>query len=195
MDYTHILRACEERNHLISMVSLEHIVELGYAIGLNENSRVLDLSCGYGTMLKIWNEAFGIRGVGIDRETEFIETGMKRMANSRIRLIAADMFDYNEYEQFDLVVCTELSLGADGHDTPFQSLRDGIHYLERFAIPGGKLIFGRLFSKIANPPKELTDFDGTLPALGEIYEDVKNSGYFITAMATGTDAEWERYVT
>ena len=195
MDYTHILHACEEREHLINMVSLERIVELGYNIGLNKNSRVLDLGCGYGTMLKIWSEAFGISGVGIDREAGFIEIGKRRMTSDRIQLLAGDMFEYSDKEKFDIVVCTELSLSTKGHDVPFQILSDGVHYLERFANHGGKLIFGRLFSKIANPPKELTDFDGELPTLGEIYNDVKNCGYYITTMATDTAAEWERYIT
>jgi len=195
MDYTQILSACEERKHLVSMVPIEQVVELGFNIGLNENSRVLDFGCGYGTMLKIWNEAFGISGVGIDREAEFIKTGKARLATDRIKLITGDMFGYDSNEKFDVVVCTELSCGTAGHDVPFNNLESGLSFLERFIKPGGKLVFGRLFSKVSNPPKELTDFDGELPTLGEIYGEAKSCGYYITAMETDTTAEWERYIT
>jgi len=56
------------------------------------------------------------------------------------------------------------------------------------------LVFGRLFSKIPNPPHELIDFDGELPTLREIYEEVKQCGYLITAMASDTIDAWERYI-
>ena len=57
MDYKQIISACEESEHLVSLVPIERIVEFGWQIGLNETS-VLDLCCGYGEMLKLWNEAF-----------------------------------------------------------------------------------------------------------------------------------------
>ena len=195
MDYKQILSVCEERKHLISMVSVERIVELGYSIGLNENSRVLDFGCGYGTMLKIWSEAFGISGIGIDIESEFIETGKSRLTNDRIELLTEDMFEYKTDEKFDVLLCTEFSCGAVGHDVPFADLKSGLDFLSQFSKLNGKIIFGRLFSKFPNLPKELIDFDGELPTLIEIYEAVKQSGYYITAMATDTTAEWERYIT
>ena len=184
MDYTKIISACEESKHLISMVPIERIVELGYNIGLDEKASVLDLCCGYGEMLKIWNEAFGIAGVGVDREIEFIETGRKRIANNRVNLIAGDVFAYSAAKKYDVAVCTE----------PLGSIADVLALLGKHGKPGGKLVFGRLFSKTPNPPKELIDFDGELLTLNEIYEDVRQCGYYITAMASDTAAEWERYI-
>lgn len=34
---------------------------------------MLDLCCGYGEMLKIWYEAFGIQGIGVDIYGKFIQ--------------------------------------------------------------------------------------------------------------------------
>lgn len=53
MDYKQILNAWEERKHLISMVPIECIIELGYNISLNKDETVLDLCCGYGEMLNL----------------------------------------------------------------------------------------------------------------------------------------------
>ena len=66
--------------------------------------------------------------------------------------------------------------------------------MEQFVKPGGKLVFGKLFSKLSDPPQELIDFDGTLPTLREIYEEVRKCGYYITAMASDSVAQWERYI-
>jgi SAM-dependent methyltransferase len=189
MDYTRIISACEDRKHLISMVPIERIVELGYNIGLDKNKNVLDLCCGYGEMLKLWSEAFGIKGTGVDRVPEFIETGKSRVNSELVTLICGDVLKYSCTEKFDVVVCTELSGGL------FDSFEAGIVFLERSVKSGGTLIFGRLFSKIENPPQELVEFDGELLTLGQIWQTVKRCGYHFTALATDTHAEWERYIT
>ena len=189
MDYKKILDACEERKHLISMVPIERIVELGYNIDLNKDKTVLDLCCGYGEMLKLWSEAFGIKGTGVDRVSEFIETGKSRVNPEFVTLICGDVLKYNSIERFDVVLCTELTTGV------FDNFEEGIAFLERFVKPGGTLIFGRLFSKIENPPQELIDFDGELPTLVDIWRTIKRCGFHFTALATDTHAEWERYIT
>ena len=188
MEYKQIIYACEESKHLVSMVPIERVVSLGHSIGLNENTSVLDLCCGYGTMLKVWSEAFSISGVGIDRDTSFIETGISRLTNDRVKLISDDILAYTDTKKYDVVVCTELSTGL------FDSFVEGILFLEKFVKPSGTLIFGRLHSKIPNPPQELIDFDGELPTLSEIYEEVKKCGYLITSMASDTTEAWERYI-
>ncbi|MCL2517632.1 MAG: class I SAM-dependent methyltransferase [Oscillospiraceae bacterium] len=178
----------EDEKYLINMVSAEDIIRFGYAIGLNETSRVLDLCCGYGTMLKLWNEIFGISGVGVDRVEGFIETGRSRLQNERINLICGDVLQYVDIEKYDVVVCTELSAGL------FYSFAEGITFLEKFLKPGGVIVFGRLFSEIPNPPQELIDFDGPMPTLSEIYDEAKQCGYLIISMASGSNASWERYI-
>jgi SAM-dependent methyltransferase len=188
MDYTQILHACEANGHLISMVPVENIVELGWQLGLSENSAVLDLCCGSGETLKIWSEAFRIRGVGVDRETDFIDSGKSRLQRDRVKLIAGDVLAYDTPERFDVVMCTELSAGL------FDSFRSGLAFLERFLKPGGKIVFGRLFSKLPNPPQELIDFDGALPTLGDINREIRDCAYYLTAMVSDTTAQWERYI-
>lgn len=194
MDYKQIISACEENKHLINMVPMEHIVEFGYQINLNADISVLDFCCGYGEMLKLWSEAFGISGIGIDRELSFIETGKARLKNNRVNLIVGDIFAHDQTKKYDVVVCTELSGGSPAH-RPFNSFKEGIAFLEQFIKPGGKLVFGKLFSKIPNPPQELIDFDGELPTLYDIYKETKQCGYYITAMVSDTTAQWEQYIT
>jgi len=186
--YKDRLEEMEDNAHLISMVPVEGILRLGFSLGLNKNTRVLDLCCGYGTMLKVWSEAFGISGVGVDRVKDFIKTGKARLRNDRVELLCGDVFKYKTREKFDVVVCSEFSTGL------FDDFAQGIAYLEKFLKPGGVLVLGRLYSKIPEPPRELVEFDGPLPTLREIYEESRRRGYLITAMAGSTDAAWEQYI-
>jgi SAM-dependent methyltransferase len=188
MEYKEILEKYEDEQYLVNMVSVDDIIRFGCSIGLNENSRVLDLCCGYGTMLKIWNEVFEVSGKGVDIDSSFIKNGALRLTSDRIDLSCGDVLKYDDCEKYDVVICTELSTGL------FNSFGEGIVFLERFLKPNGVIVFGKLFSELDNPPQELIDFDGSLPTLSEIYDEVRQHGYLITSLVSGTDASWERYI-
>lgn len=183
------LRICDESQYLISMSAPERIINLGLRLEYGEETNILDLCCGYGEMLKIWNTVFGIKGVGIDICEEFIEIGKQRQqGNENLKLICTDVLNYKDDVKYDVVCCTEY----------FGDIRDiagTISMLEQYAKPNGKLIFGRLYSKIENPPKELTDFDGEIETLEVINRKIRECGYVMTAIAGDTDAQWENYIT
>lgn len=188
MDYKAIIDTIENNQHLISMTPVEKIVEIGYTAGMNSGSRVLDLCCGYGEMLKIWNKAFGIKGTGVDRAKEFIDEGKKRLKETGVKdisLICADVLEWVTDKKYDFACLS-------GED--FGGIQGTIHLLEKFSKPGGKLIIGTRFSRVDNPPSELIEFEGETLPLTEIYEIFYTNGYFITSMATDTQAEWERYI-
>lgn len=188
MDYKKIIKKLKENEHLISMTPFERIVEIGHSAGMNSGSTVLDLCCGYGEMLKIWHEAFDIRGIGVDICGEFIEVGKKRIADevvSNVTLVEADIFKWQTDERFDYVCLSGENFGG------FQST---IELLEKYVKPNGKLIIGTRYSKVEEPPKELIEFEGETLPLTEINRIIRSKDYYITSMATDTQAEWERYI-
>lgn len=188
MDYKNLLKKLKESEYLISMTPVERLVEIGYSAGMNNSSAVLDLCCGYGEMLKIWNEAFGVRGIGVDVCHEFIEAGKRRIAESAasdITLIEADIFKWQMDEKFDYVCLS-------GED--FGGFQGTIELLEKYVKPNGKLIIGTRYSKVDKPPQELIEFEGETLSLIEINRIVRSKDYYITSMAADTRAEWERYI-
>ena len=188
MDYQKQLNRLNESQFLISMTPINGIIEIGFSSGMNNSSSVLDLCCGYGEMLKIWHEAFGIRGTGVDICGEFIQQGRKRLIECEITdvtLIESDIFEWQSDEKYDYVCLSGEEFGG---------LQSTITLLEGFTKPDGKLIIGTRFSKAENPPQELIDFEGELLSLNEINAVFQSNGYFITAMASDTHNEWERYI-
>lgn len=90
--YQQSLSWIEDNAYLIGMVPVEELLRLGYEIDLSKETKVLDLCCGYGTLLKVWNEAFGITGVGVDWNKEFLSVGEERLKKrgiDKLRLCAA----------------------------------------------------------------------------------------------------------
>ncbi|MDO4565344.1 MAG: methyltransferase domain-containing protein [Clostridia bacterium] len=187
-NYQGALGKIEDSHFLIGMVSLDGILRLGYEIGLSCESRVLDLCCGYGTVLKVWSEAFGIVGTGVDLCEEFINIGRARLIQAgvqdRISLICGDALEYKASPDYDVVIMSET----------FESIAHSLNIGKAFLKPGGVLVYHKLYSKVENPPKELTDFDEEVLPLSGLNEIFRQNGLYMIAMAGDTDADWERYV-
>ena len=186
--YKSILGEIEDNQYLISMVPVEEILRLGYELGLNKNSRVLDLCCGYGTVLKVWSEAFGISGVGVDICNDFIHTGKKRLKNNGIKsvkLIHKDVTKYQDDDKYDIVICSET----------IDSIENTFQLGEKFLKKGSTLLYQKVFATVEDVPQELDEFDGGVYPLTKLNRIFNDLGYYITHFATGTENDWNRYFT
>jgi ubiquinone/menaquinone biosynthesis C-methylase UbiE len=187
MNYKNILKQLEDNKHLISMVPVIEILRFGNEIGLNENSKVLDLCCGYGTVLKIWNEAFGISGIGVDLNDHFISIGKERIKQAgieKVSLICEDVTIYTDAEEYDVVICSET----------IKTIQNTLALGEKFLKKGGILAYQKLYSKVQNPPQELVDFDEEVLPLSELNNIFNSLGFYMTCMASDTNSMWEHYV-
>lgn len=168
------------------MTPIEGLLELGLAAGMNEKTTVLDLCCGYGTMLKIWSEAFGCRGVGVDACTEFIREGRERLGgNDLVNLVEADVTQWRAEEKFDFACLS-------GED--FGGFRGTIGLLSRFVKASGTIIIGTRYARTENPPQALIDFEGETLTLRRMNQILREEGWYLVAMATDTPGQWERYI-
>ena len=149
--YKEYLKTIEDNEYLISMVPIDQILRFGYEAGLNENKKVLDLCCGYGTVLKVLNEAFDITGVGVDRDESFILTGRRRLKEAgidKVSLICDDVAKYKDDEKYDVVILSE-TIG---------SIADTLRLGERFLKKDGILAYQKLYSKVLNLLRKIKNF-------------------------------------
>jgi cyclopropane fatty-acyl-phospholipid synthase-like methyltransferase len=186
-----IIEKIIDSNHLISMTPVEKIIELGYILKLNENTKVLDLCCGYGTMLKILCQAYKIHGKGIDIEKEFINVGnetlKKEGVSEKIILECNDIKNCKEGD-YDVVITTEPYIFGD--------IENAIYELEKYIKPDGKIVIGTLISSEEVIPQELIDFDGNnLHTEMEVYDIILKNNYAISYIGRSTQGEWDKYFT
>ena len=185
--YQNMLCVMEDNAHLISMVPVEELLRFGYEIGLKPGMKVLDLCCGYGTVLKIWRENFGIQGVGVDREKGFLEIGAERMEKHGIEgvlLIHEDVTKYQDETQYDVVICSKT----------IDSIENTFLLGKKFLKPGGILCYQKLYARVSDPPQELKDFDGEVLPLSTLNRRFYALGWYMIAMASDTLGMWEHYV-
>ena len=181
------LSILEDNAHLISMVSVEELMRFGYEIGLKSGDTVLDLSCGYGKLLKGWNRAFHICGTGVDMNEEFLAVGRDRLQKNEIRditLVCGDVTTYQDNKKYDVVICSET----------ISSIPETLLLGEKFLKAGGVLGYQKLYSKVDNPPQELVDFDEEVLTLFELNAIFNQQGFQMISMASDNTGMWERYV-
>jgi cyclopropane fatty-acyl-phospholipid synthase-like methyltransferase len=184
-----IIEKIDESNHLVSMTPVKKIIELGYILEFNENTKILDLCCGYGTMLKILCQAYEINGKGIDIAKEFIDIGNERLKKAgiseKIVLECNDIKNCRE-KGYDVVIATEPYFFGD--------IENAIKELEKYIRPDGKIIIGTLVCSEENIPPELLDFDGNnLHTEMKIYDTILKNNYAISYIGRSTQGEWDKY--
>lgn len=181
------LSVLEDNAHLISMVPVEELLRFGYEIGLKSGDTVLDLCCGYGTLLKVWSRAFHICGTGVDMNEEFWAVGRDRLQKNEIRditLVCGDVTTYQDNKKYDVVICSET----------ISSIPETLLLGEKFLKAGGVLGYQKLYSKVDNPPQELIDFDEEVLTLFELNAIFNQQGFQMISMASDNTGMWEHYV-
>ena len=193
--YAMELKKIEDNKHLIGMVSVDEILRFGYEAGLNENSRVLELTYGYGTISKVWSEAFGISGVVVEGHPDFAARGRERLkqagVDDKVKIVCEKWAKYIDDEKYDLVICTHGVAVPEGKSSEY--IKNTFSLGEKFLKNGGILAFIGTYSKIPDPPQELIDFEGELLVLSELNNIFGELGYCLVCMAGCTDSMWEHY--
>ena len=186
-----IIDRIDSSSHLISMTSVELIIEMGSVLGLDTTSRILDLCCGYGEMLRLLAEHYGSHGTGVEISEEFVSAGRKRIERSglsgRLRLECQDARTWPA-SGFD-VACL---VGEQG---VFGGFRNTMTALFERVHARGKVVIGTPYFTHDEAPQELIDFEGPLETEKQIFEHVKGNGCIVTFIGRGTRDGWDRYIS
>ena len=83
---------------LLNPSTPEKMLKIGEVGGLAPGQRVIDFGCGFGEVLVLWAERFGISGVGIDVRPYACERARRRVAErglaDRIEIACGNAAEY-----------------------------------------------------------------------------------------------------
>lgn len=130
---------------LINPLSAEKVIQAGRYLCLSSNSRVIDFGCGYGEILALWTEQFGVKGIGVEIRDHAVERARKKMIirglASTIQIIHADGAAYDfEKQAFDAASCIGASFIWNGFEPTLVALKTAIK-------PGGRVLIGEPYWK------------------------------------------------
>lgn len=139
MDDMKLYDISERYMELINPCSVEKILKIGQVAGLGPTSRVIEFGCGFGEVLAIWAEAYGITGVGMDVREYACERARQKMVErglaDRIEIVHGNGAEYAfEPESYDLAACIGASFIWGGFPQTLAGMRGAIGTGGRMAV-------------------------------------------------------------
>lgn len=133
----------ERHMELSNPISAEKLLRVGQVTGLQPGQRVIDFGCGFGEMLRLWGEAFGIDGVGIDVRPNACRRAREKFAGlgwqERFEIVEGRGEEYAFAPgSFDAAACIGATFIWGGFQESIRAMRQAIR-------PGGSLAIGEVY--------------------------------------------------
>ncbi|QQM46267.1 SAM-dependent methyltransferase [Streptomyces liliifuscus] len=172
----------------------DQLMQLGEICRLREGQRQFDLACGKGEMAARWAAHFGISGLGVDNNEEFIADARARAAelgvSERVRFEVADAGRVPAEPVYDVVSCIGASWIAGGVSGMVKTLRPALR-------PHGLMLLGEPYWK-EPPPEEAYEALGCEPdeftSLVGTMDRFESAGMQLVEMALADEHSWDRYI-
>jgi len=171
----------------------EKLLGVGEILEIDQNGRVIDFGCGYGEVLALWAERFGISGVGIDIREHACDRARSKMKErglaERIEIVCANGREYPFKENtFDVALCIGASFIWGGYRPTIQAMKKAIH-------TEGKLVIGEVYWLKGNVPLEYVN--STAPPDTkyeyELLQVANEEGFDLEYVVRASNDDWDRY--
>ena len=190
MDFFDLVNISEAYLELINPTSPEKILTVGTVLGLNEECRVIDFGAGYGEVLSLWGEYFGISGLGIDIREHACQRARKKLTErgfgGRIRIVCANGAEY-PYDKgtYDVAACIGASFVWKGLLPALKGLKAAIH-------SNGRIVIGEPYWRTNQVPPEYAQSEKVHTEL-EILQLIRSEGFDLEYIVRASEDDWDKY--
>jgi len=193
MKFFDLVNISERYMEIVNPTSHEKLLTVGEILGLGQNNRIIDFGCGYGEVLVLWAERYGIFGIGIDVREHACERARSKINQrgmaDRIEIVCADAAKYNlENHGFDVALCIGTSFIWGGYRQAIQAMKKAVY-------AGGKLIIGEPYWLTDYVPPEYGHGEETVHSEFELLQITREEGFDIEYIVRASHDDWDRYET
>ena len=193
MDRFELYNISEQFMELINPLSPEKVITIGEFLRLKKGSRIIDFGCGFGEVLVLWAESFGIEGVGIDIREYVCERAEKKVKerglSDRIEIVCCKGDEYSfENGAYDVAACFGASFIWGGFRPTILGMKNVIH-------PNGKLVIGEPYWIKEPVPLEYKNKNEneSIHSEIELLKIAREEGYDFEYLVRSSQDDWDRY--
>jgi len=191
MEFFEIKNISERFIDLINPSSPEKMIKIGEILRLHPESRVIDFGCGFGEVLALWGEHFGISGVGVDIREYACQRARQRLAmanlDERIEIICANVAKYSpDQHAFDVATCTGASFIWDNFDGALRALSTAVR-------KEGKIVIGEPYWLSDEIPPEYRQRMKEVHSEYELLQRIRKQGFELEYLVRASIDDWDRY--
>lgn len=184
-----------ERDHQIqNPTSPDKLTLLADYCRIDDGTRVLDVGCGKGWLLRSWAEAWEIEGTGLEINPTFVAEAEAHAAadglDEKLRFVEGPALSFEPDEEgYDVVLC----IGATFALGPFD---ETIRWMRRALRPGGTLAVGEAFFR-HQPPADVVAAgivkEDEYLQLHDILGELERQRLELTGVIASNVDEWDHY--
>ncbi|MDK2975165.1 MAG: hypothetical protein PWP08_1536 [Methanofollis sp.] len=190
MDYFDLISISTRNSAIMNPTTPGKLAGAGEMARLTAGEQVIEFGCGYGTILALWGERFGIFGRGIDiRKDACIraeETLLRAGLSERITISCADLRTEIPDRGYDLAVCVGSSHIWGGFSASLSAMAEWL-------APEGRIVIGeRYWAKESVPPSFSREWPEVLTEY-EIFSWARDAGFEIRGVFRASHDDWDAY--
>ena len=191
MDFFELKNISERFIDLINPSSPEKMIRIGEILGLHPESQVIDFGCGFGEVLALWGEHFGISGVGVDIREYACQRARQRIAlanlDERIEIICANVAKYSiDQHASDVAICTGASFIWDDFGGALRVLSTAVHQ-------EGKIVIGEPYWLADEIPPVYRQRNDEVHTEYELLHRMRKEGLELEYLVRASIDDWDSY--
>ncbi len=186
MDEDEIGMLTQGNMNIMNPVSEKKLILAGKYANLKPGMSVLDVGCGNGTLLSLWQKEFGISGIGIELQKESAARAKELLRGTGISVIEGNAAECIPDGSYDVV-------SAFGTSFIFGGAEKTLEYLSGFVKEGGSVVIEDRFWKKESVPPDFAREWRDVPTSLELVSTARYLGLTITGMLSASDEEWDQY--
>ena len=191
MNFFELKNIAERFIDLINPSTPEKMIRIGEILRLQPESQVIDFGCGFGEVLALWGEHFGISGVGVDIREYACQRERQRITKAnldeRIEIICANVANYSvDQHAFDVVICTGASFIWDDFGGALRALSSAVHQK-------GKIVIGEPYWLADEIPPAYRQRKDEVHTEYELLHRMRKEGLELEYLVRASIDDWDRY--
>lgn len=190
MEFLDLKDIAEKRMELVNPISAEKLLHLGRVIGLQPGQQVIDFGCGYGEMLRLWGESYGINGLGIDVRALACERARNKFSRigwqDRFEIVQGNAATYAYTPHaYQVAACI-------GSTFIWGDFRGAIRGMQDALVPGGALAIGEVYWRTGHAPPAYVRQEQLFTET-ELLAIAREEGFEVGYVVRASQDDWDNY--